>query len=192
MQRVLADPRIQIYDCGRQDIQAGAIDRRVLATLEFLVASGFNPTSPRCSCGHSYLTDLGQRLRAHHRHGGRHRRGQRHPDPRPPGQGLDHRPRHPAPADAAGHDEAAPDHLADDLPGRRQHARRCPTTTTTSTSASARSTAPTPSSPSSSARSSSRASGSRLIERLGKIDNPTVRVEPSKSAIKAKTSRKDR
>jgi len=31
---------------------------------------------------------------------------------------------------------------------------------------------------------------SRLIERLGKIDNPTVRVEPSKSAIKAK--KKDR
>ena len=29
----------------------------------------------------------------------------------------------------------------------------------------------------------------RLIERLGKIDNPTVRVEPSKSAIKAKTRR---
>ena len=43
IQRVLADPRIQIYDCGRQDIQAGAIDRRVLATLEFLVASGLQP-----------------------------------------------------------------------------------------------------------------------------------------------------
>ena len=41
---MLADPRIQIYACGRQDIQAGQIDRRVLATLEFLVASGFNPT----------------------------------------------------------------------------------------------------------------------------------------------------
>ena len=40
---MLADPRIQIYDCGRQDIQAGQIDRRVLATLEFLVASGFKP-----------------------------------------------------------------------------------------------------------------------------------------------------
>ena len=29
----------------------------------------------------------------------------------------------------------------------------------------------------------------RLIERLGKIDNPTVRVAPSKSAIKAKKDR---
>jgi hypothetical protein len=58
-QRVLADPRIQIYDCGRQDIQAGAIDRRVLATLEFLVASGFNPTVTALECGHSYLTTSG-------------------------------------------------------------------------------------------------------------------------------------
>ena len=53
IQRVLADPRIQIYGCGRQDIQAGAIDRRVLATLEFLVASGFNPTISSLHCGHS-------------------------------------------------------------------------------------------------------------------------------------------
>ena len=57
--RVLADPRVQIYQCGRQDIQAGAIDRRVLATLEFLVASGFNPTVSALECGHSYLTDSG-------------------------------------------------------------------------------------------------------------------------------------
>jgi hypothetical protein len=58
-QRVLADPRIQIYACGRQDIQAGLIDRRVLATLEFLVASGFNPTVTALECGHSYLTTSG-------------------------------------------------------------------------------------------------------------------------------------
>ena len=58
-QRVLADPRIQIYDCGRQDIQAGQIDRRVLATLEFLVASGFNPTVTSLNCGHSYLSTSG-------------------------------------------------------------------------------------------------------------------------------------
>ena len=59
IQRVLADPRMPIYDCGRQDIQAGAIDRRVLATLEFLVASGFNPTVTSLHCGHSYLTTSG-------------------------------------------------------------------------------------------------------------------------------------
>jgi hypothetical protein len=58
-QRVLADPRIKIYACGRRDIQAGKIDRRVLATLEFLVASGFNPTVTALECGHSYLTSSG-------------------------------------------------------------------------------------------------------------------------------------
>jgi transglycosylase-like protein with SLT domain len=58
-QRVLADPRVQIYDCGRQDIKAGVIDRRVLATIEFLVASGFNPTITSLNCGHSYLTASG-------------------------------------------------------------------------------------------------------------------------------------
>ena len=57
--RVLADPRISIYACGRRDIQAGQIDRRVLATLEFLVASGFNPTVTSLHCGHSYLTTSG-------------------------------------------------------------------------------------------------------------------------------------
>jgi hypothetical protein len=59
IQRVLADKRIQIYDCGRRDIQAGAIDRRVLALLEFLVASGFDPTISSLHCGHSYLTASG-------------------------------------------------------------------------------------------------------------------------------------
>ena len=39
-QRVLAKPGIEIYECGRRDIQAGTVDRRVLATLEFLAASG--------------------------------------------------------------------------------------------------------------------------------------------------------
>jgi hypothetical protein len=59
IQRVLNDPRVTIYDCGRQDIKAGAIDRRVLATIEFLVASGFNPTITSLTCGHSYLTTSG-------------------------------------------------------------------------------------------------------------------------------------
>jgi len=59
IQRVLANPRIQIYECGRRDIRAGAIDRRVLATLEFLVASGLNPTVTSLTCGHSYLTKSG-------------------------------------------------------------------------------------------------------------------------------------
>ena len=58
-QRVLADPRIQIYDCGRRDVQTGQIDRRVLATLEFLAASGFKPTVSSMHCGHSVLTASG-------------------------------------------------------------------------------------------------------------------------------------
>ncbi len=59
IQRVLNNPKITIYGCGRQDIQAGTIDRRVLATLEFLVASGFNPTISSLQCGHSFLTSSG-------------------------------------------------------------------------------------------------------------------------------------
>jgi hypothetical protein len=57
--RVLADDRIQIYPCGRDDIRAGVIDRRVLATLEFLASSGFKPTVSALRCGHSFLTSSG-------------------------------------------------------------------------------------------------------------------------------------
>jgi hypothetical protein len=49
-QRVLIDPHIQIYTCGRRDIQAGLIDRRVLASLEFLSASGLDPTVSSLAC----------------------------------------------------------------------------------------------------------------------------------------------
>ena len=58
-QRVLANPRIEIYGCGRRDVQTGQIDRRVLATLEFLAASGFKPTVTSLKCGHSFLTASG-------------------------------------------------------------------------------------------------------------------------------------
>jgi hypothetical protein len=58
-QRVLADPRIEIYQCGREDIQSGQIDRRVLATLEYLAAQGLKPTVSALKCGHSYLTKGG-------------------------------------------------------------------------------------------------------------------------------------
>jgi Transglycosylase SLT domain len=49
--RVLADPHVQIYACGRRDIQAGLIDRRVLGTIEFLSASGLYPTVSALECG---------------------------------------------------------------------------------------------------------------------------------------------
>jgi len=51
--RVLADPHVQIYACGRRDIEAGLIDRRVLATIEFLSASGLDPDVTGLECGHS-------------------------------------------------------------------------------------------------------------------------------------------
>jgi Transglycosylase SLT domain/Peptidase family M23 len=57
--QVLADPHIDIYGCGRRDIAAGQIDRRVLAALEFLVANGLNPTVTALKCGHSFLTASG-------------------------------------------------------------------------------------------------------------------------------------
>ena len=49
--RILQDPHVQIYACGRRDIQAGLIDRRVLATLEFLAASGLDPSVSGLICG---------------------------------------------------------------------------------------------------------------------------------------------
>lgn len=56
---VLQDSRIQIYMCGQQDIRAGRIDRRVLATLEFLADNGLDPTVTSLECGHSLLTASG-------------------------------------------------------------------------------------------------------------------------------------
>ncbi len=58
-QRVLSDDRIQIYACGQRDIRAGEIDRRVLATLEFLASSGLKPTVTSLHCGHGYYTTSG-------------------------------------------------------------------------------------------------------------------------------------
>ena len=56
---VLANPRIDIYSCGARDIRSGAIDRRVLATLEFLAASGLKPTVTSMKCGHGFYTSSG-------------------------------------------------------------------------------------------------------------------------------------
>ncbi|WP_249010222.1 lytic murein transglycosylase [Conexibacter sp. DBS9H8] len=50
-EQVLKDPRIAIYSCGRRDIAAGLVDRRVLATMEFLAASGLDPTVSGLVCG---------------------------------------------------------------------------------------------------------------------------------------------
>jgi hypothetical protein len=58
-QRVLADDRIEIYPCGREDVRTGQIDRRVLAVLEYLAESGFKPTVSALKCGHSLMTTSG-------------------------------------------------------------------------------------------------------------------------------------
>jgi hypothetical protein len=57
--RVLGNERIEIYACGRRDIEAGIIDRRVLATLEYLAASGLEPTVSSLRCGHGIYTASG-------------------------------------------------------------------------------------------------------------------------------------
>jgi murein DD-endopeptidase MepM/ murein hydrolase activator NlpD len=59
IQRVLANPRIEIYSCGRRDIEGGVVDRRALATLEFLASSGLKPTVTSLRCGHGFYTSSG-------------------------------------------------------------------------------------------------------------------------------------
>jgi hypothetical protein len=56
---VLGNPKISIYPCGREDIGAGRIDRRVLATLQVLAMSGLSPTVSTLQCGHSQMTASG-------------------------------------------------------------------------------------------------------------------------------------
>ena len=57
--RILQDPHVQIYPCGRRDIQAGSIDRRILATIEFLSASGLDPYVSGLACGHNATASTG-------------------------------------------------------------------------------------------------------------------------------------
>jgi hypothetical protein len=56
---ILRNPLVDIYECGRHDIATGQIDRRVLATLEFLAASGLKPTVSSMRCGHGTYTASG-------------------------------------------------------------------------------------------------------------------------------------
>ena len=59
MRRVLADPRITIYPGGRGDIRSGQIDRRVLASLALLSASGLEPTVSSLKGNHGFYTASG-------------------------------------------------------------------------------------------------------------------------------------
>jgi hypothetical protein len=58
-QRVLNDPRVDIYSGGMNDIKTHQIDRRVLATLEFLAESGLKPSVSALKSGHSERTKSG-------------------------------------------------------------------------------------------------------------------------------------
>jgi len=57
--RVLHDERVEIYPGGRQDIRSGQIDRRVLATLEYLAEAGLKPSVSSLKTGHGFLTKSG-------------------------------------------------------------------------------------------------------------------------------------
>jgi Transglycosylase SLT domain/Peptidase family M23 len=57
--RVLADKALEIYECGREDIATGQIDRRVLAMLEYLVSKGYKLTITSLKCGHSIMSASG-------------------------------------------------------------------------------------------------------------------------------------
>ncbi|HYU16067.1 MAG TPA: hypothetical protein VEL05_08355, partial [Candidatus Acidoferrum sp.] len=57
--KVLADPRLSIYSCGRDDIRTGQIDQRVLAGMEYLADNGFRLTVTSLKCGHSLMTTSG-------------------------------------------------------------------------------------------------------------------------------------
>ncbi len=59
IRRTLADPRLEIYSCGRSDIQTGQIDRRTMALLEYLTARGYRLTITSLKCGHSFYTTGG-------------------------------------------------------------------------------------------------------------------------------------
>jgi Transglycosylase SLT domain len=57
--RVLANKKLEIYECGREDIANGRIDRRLLAMLEYLTVKGYDLTITSLECGHGLLTTSG-------------------------------------------------------------------------------------------------------------------------------------
>ena len=48
---VLSDHRVSLVPCARGDVQAGRVDRRVLAVIEYLSYSGFEPGISGLLCG---------------------------------------------------------------------------------------------------------------------------------------------
>jgi hypothetical protein len=56
-QLVLRDPTIHLPRCERGEVRAGEIDRRVLATLEYLAVSGVEPTVAAAGCAQRHSLD---------------------------------------------------------------------------------------------------------------------------------------
>jgi len=56
---VLNDPRLEVYACGREDIQTGQIDIRILKAMEYLTAQGYRLVITSLKCGHSVYTSSG-------------------------------------------------------------------------------------------------------------------------------------
>jgi hypothetical protein len=56
---VLADPHVALYPGAAAEIRTGTIDRRVLATLAFLSASGLDPTVSSLRANHGRFTTSG-------------------------------------------------------------------------------------------------------------------------------------
>jgi murein DD-endopeptidase MepM/ murein hydrolase activator NlpD len=54
--QVLHDAGIRLSKCGRQDVQEGRVDRRVLAVLEYLSVSGLAPSASGLKCPDSAAT----------------------------------------------------------------------------------------------------------------------------------------
>lgn len=56
---ILGNDNIDIYECGREDVAAGIVGRRVLVMLQYLAARGLRPTVTSLRCGHGYYTKSG-------------------------------------------------------------------------------------------------------------------------------------
>ena len=110
--RVLANPRIDLYECGRSDIRSGSGGPP--GPRHARVPRGLRPAPDR------HVTQVRSRLLHRRRkrlpplvrERGRHREGQRHPDSRAPGRRIDHGVHDQEAAPASGCRPARPDHLA--------------------------------------------------------------------------------
>ena len=174
--RVLADKGLDIYQCGREDIASGKIDRRVLAVLEYLRVEGLPPHGHGAGVRPRLPHHLRQRLRAQQRRRRRHRRDRRRAGARPPGPGHADRRADPRRAAAAGDDAPPPGDLA------REPARPTSFALADHDDHVHIGYRPAGANPFEAAVSPllKPEQWQRLIQRLGEIENPDVPIKPSK------------